>query len=97
MAAVRRLRQAMLACGLPAVVAIAVLSPARADELTELRAGNLALQQKLAQARALNGSPASGAAADQGTFPGSFRIPGTQTSIRIGGNVTAIGHYTMER
>jgi hypothetical protein len=71
---------------------------ARADELSDLRANNLLLQQKIDQARAANGeAPEDAPASLQGSFPRSFRIPGTETSVRIGGNVTATVHDSLER
>jgi len=76
------------------------LYPARADELSDMRANNLLLQQKIDQAHALNGdAPAAedGQGSLQGSFPGSFRIPGTETSVRVGGNVTATVHDSLGR
>jgi hypothetical protein len=75
---------------------------ARGDELSDLRANNLLLQQKIDQARALNGdAPAPSAQGGQnslqGSFPGSFRVPGSDTSVRVGGNVTATAHDSLGR
>ena len=95
-------RQAVTA-GAAAILIAGLTGPAaRADELSDMRATNLLLQQKLDQARALNGdAPASSAPNGpnslQGSFPGSFRIPGSETSVRVGGNVTATVHDTLDR
>ncbi|HVC50648.1 MAG TPA: hypothetical protein VND87_01365 [Stellaceae bacterium] len=101
MACIRPLRWAA-ALSLPILVAWLGLATARADELSDLRANNELLAQKLAQARALNGDtapPPRDAAKPplQGSFPGSLLIPGTRTSVRIGGNITTIGNYTLEQ
>jgi hypothetical protein len=62
---------------------------ARADELSQLRANNQLLQQRLDQlAAAATAAPVRpGTATLAGSFPRSFLIPGTDTSIRIGGFV----------
>jgi Porin subfamily len=61
-------------------------SPAGADELAEARAGMELLQRRIDQ---LAQAPVPGAAPGQpvvaGSFPRSFLIPGTDTSLRIGG------------
>lgn len=94
--------QAILAATLAMFVAGFAVPSVRANELADLRANNLLLQQKIDQARALNGEAPPPAASDgqnslQGNFPGSFRIPGTETSVRIGGNVTATVHDSLGR
>jgi len=77
-----------------ALVAAAALVPARADELSDLRANYDLLQQKLAQAQGATAGASQPAArkaagaALQGSFPHSFEVPGTDTSVRVGGNVT---------
>jgi hypothetical protein len=87
--------------GLTAVTALLTgFTAARADELADLRANQQLLQQRidqLAQAQAQatgptpSVSPAYGTTAVPGTgmvggnFPRSFLIPGTDTSIRVGG------------
>ncbi|MFZ3238275.1 MAG: DcaP family trimeric outer membrane transporter [Stellaceae bacterium] len=92
--------------GLTALIALQTGIPtAKADELADLRANQLLLQQRidqLAQAQAQGipeqkqspgfpgamGSPATpGVALAGGSFPRSFLIPGTDTSIRVGGFV----------
>src|SRR5712691_10449342 len=86
--------------GLTATVALlSGLSAAKADELADLRANQDLLQQRvdqLAQAPAPGGlygggAPAAtaGAGIVGGSFPRSFLIPGTDTSIRVGGAITA--------
>ncbi len=96
--------------GATAVIALLTGLPgARADELSDLRANQQLLQQRidqLAQAQA-QGLPqqkiAPGIASPMGTaaipgqaiaggsFPRSFLIPGTDTSIRVGGFVDITG------
>jgi hypothetical protein len=92
--------------GLTALIALQTgISSARADELADLRANQLLLQQRidqLAQAQAqgipeqkqspgLPGAMGTAAIPGQalagGSFPRSFLIPGTDTSIRVGGFV----------
>jgi hypothetical protein len=96
--------------GLTAGIALLTgFSAARADELADLRANQLLLQQRIdqlaqAQAQALPGStggnvptsaygaaPIPGQALAGGSFPRSFLIPGTDTSIRVGGFVDFTG------
>ena len=93
--------------GLTAAAALLTgLGPVRADELADLRANQLLLQQRidqLAQMQAQAPPPpgttgggatqglgykaAPGAPTLGGSFPRSFLIPGTDTSIRVGGFV----------
>lgn len=83
-----------------AMLVAGVISFARADELSDLRANNVLLQQKIDQARAFNGEAPfaqDGRRSMHGSFPRSFRIPGTETSVRISGNVTATVHDTLGR
>src|SRR5436190_2513784 len=76
---------------LPAFVLATGLSPARADELADLRANQELLQRRvdqLAQAGpaafpAPGGGP--GGPVTAGSFPRSFVIPGTEVSLRVGG------------
>jgi hypothetical protein len=81
------------------LIALATLlaggSGARADELTDLRANNELLQQRLDQLSQTRDKPdpAPGAPLSAGSFPRSFLIPGTDTSIRVGGSVTGIVQY----
>src|SRR6266566_5264730 len=76
---------------LPAFVLATGLSSARADELADLRANQELLQRRidqLAQAGpaafpAPGGGP--GGPVTAGSFPRSFVIPGTEVSLRVGG------------
>jgi hypothetical protein len=64
------------------------LSAARADELADLRANQELLQQRLDQlAQAPPAPPAAGPGGPvrAGSFPRSFVIPGTEVSLRVGG------------
>ncbi len=97
--------------GLIAVVALPAAVPrAKADELSDLRTNNEILQQRLKQIRQAQaasagvggsggGAPAkaaSGSSGPGGSFPRSFLIPGTNTSVRVGGNITETLDYRME-
>ena len=84
--------------GLTAAVALMTGQPAaKADELTDLRVNQELLQRRidqLAQARTAGnpygvGGPAGpvGVQTVGGSFPRSFLIPGTDTSIRVGGEI----------
>jgi len=87
--------------GATAVLALLCSVPsARADELSDLRVNNELLQQRLDQ---LAHAPQMGpgqhmnqAPAIAGSFPRSFLIPGTDTSIRVGGNITLITDTFLE-
>src|SRR5436190_14982610 len=77
--------------GLTAVVAlITALPSARADELADLRANQELLQRRVDQLAQLpppafpEGPRASSFA---GSFPRSWLLPGTETSMKIGGNI----------
>src|SRR6266851_5619809 len=74
-----------VAGGVISVVALLTGVPsAKADELADLRANQELLQQRLDQlAQAPPGAPP--ATAGVGSFPRSFLIPGTDTSMRVGG------------
>ncbi len=70
--------------GLTAAIALlAGLPAAKADELADLRANQELLQQRLDQLA--QAAPAPGAALGVGSFPRSFLVPGTDTSLRVGG------------
>jgi hypothetical protein len=85
--------------GLTASIALLMgLPAANADELADLRANQELLQRRIEQlAQAAQGRPGvpgaygaeahPGEMAIQGSFPRSFLIPGTDTSIRVGGFV----------
>jgi hypothetical protein len=85
--------------GMTAAVALwAALPAARADELAQLKANQQILQQelnKLQQEAKLTAAPVPpGAPSLAGSFPRSILIPGTNTSIQIGGYVDlAIADY----
>jgi hypothetical protein len=88
-------KTAAFAVLLAAAVLLAGGSAARADELADLRANSDLLQQRVDQARQTAADPGAGpnAPLTTGSFPRSFLIPGTDTSIRIGGSVTGIVQY----
>jgi len=93
------------ALGLAAVVVLlAELPTAAANELSDLRANQQAIQQQMNQlppnqtqpaapatpptAPAANGAaPPPDSPLIGGSFPRSFVIPGTDTSIRVGGSI----------
>src|SRR5215831_21426249 len=91
--------------GLTAAIALLTgLPPASADELADLRANQELLQRRIDQLAQLpQQKVAPGVAGPMGTeaipgqaiiggsFPRSFLIPGTDTSIRIGGFVDLTG------
>ena len=81
-----------------------------ADELSDLRQNRQALEKRLdrlapsdaaapapARPETYGAPPASGQPLPSGSFPRSFLIPGTSTSIRIGGAVDATGAYEISR
>jgi hypothetical protein len=88
------------------------LPVASADELADLRANQELLQRRidqLAQAAqptpfmkgpgtpgAMGAQPTPGAALIGGSFPRSFLIPGTDTSIRVGGFIDLTGLYYFQ-
>ena len=77
--------------------------PALADELSDLRANQQLLQQRLDQLAQIPapGSPypvgpratTAGAGIVGGSFPRSFLVPGTDTSIRVGGEIREVVDY----
>ena len=93
----RNIGRAVAIAGVAATVALLTgLSAASADELADLRANQELLQRRIEQlAQAAQGRPGvpgaygaeahPGEMAIQGSFPRSFLIPGTDTSIRVGG------------
>src|SRR5260370_6411337 len=88
-------------CGMiTAIVLLSGVSSAKANELADLRANQQLLQQRVDQLAQApigpgglypSGAPAAtaGAGIVGGSFPRSFLIPGTDTSIRVGGAITA--------
>src|SRR4051794_4950438 len=91
--------------GLTAAVAlITALPAARADEVADLRTNQEVLQRRvdqLAQSGNAGFGPVLGPTTGGpvgvqmlgGSFPRSFLIPGTDTSIRVGGEIRMIGIY----
>src|SRR5213592_3195770 len=76
--------------GFTAAVALLTALPANADELADLRANQELLQRRvdqLAQAgpAAFPAPPGPGGPVMTGSFPRSFVIPGTEVSLRVGG------------
>jgi len=98
--------------GLTATIALLTgLPAASADELADLRANQELLQRRidqLAQAGippsrispgipgAMGAEPVPGQAIIGGSFPRSFLIPGTDTSIRVGGFIDLTGLYFVQ-
>ena len=93
--------------GLTAAIALlSGLPSAKADELSDLRANQQLLQQRLdqlAQAIPGPGSPYPGGPPGPvgvqmvgGSFPRSFLIPGTDTSIRVGGEIREVLDYFFD-
>jgi hypothetical protein len=83
-----------------AVALLSGLSAAKADELADLRANQDLLQQRIDQLAQIpgpggaypGGPPAPTAG---GSFPRSFLIPGTDTSLRVGGRIQVNAIYWM--
>jgi len=83
--------------GMTAAITLLSGAPmAKADELSELRANQDLLQRRLDQLSQATmgggsapsmGSAQAGVAMAGGSFPRSFLIPGTDTSLRIGGEI----------
>src|SRR6266478_6579025 len=71
--------------GVISVVVLLALPSAKADELADLRTNQERLQQRLDQLAQVPPASASTHPIGVGTFPRSFLIPGTDTSMRIGG------------
>src|SRR5947207_6402247 len=80
--------------GLTAAVAlITALPSARADELGDLRANQELLQRRIDQLAQVPPHPPGGPAGPggpvmTGSFPRSFVIPGTEVSLRVGGQAS---------
>jgi hypothetical protein len=104
----RNIGRAAAIGGLTAAIAVLTgLPAANADELADLRANQELLQRRieqLAQGVVPRGGgaagpnvygtePVPGAALVGGSFPRSFLIPGTDTSIRVGGQVDVTLDY----
>ena len=94
--------------GLTATIALATaLPPASADELEDLRVNQELLQRRIEQLAqgtkaypgvpgALGAQPTPGVPLAGGSFPRSFLIPGTDTSIRVGGFVDITSNYLLQ-
>jgi hypothetical protein len=98
--------------GLTAAIALLTGLPApKADELADLRANQELLQRRIDQlaqgelpqtkafpgpGSALGAQAIPGQAIIGGSFPRSFLIPGTDTSIRLGGFVDLTGLYFLQ-
>jgi hypothetical protein len=98
--------------GLTATVALLTgLPPASADELADLRANQELLQRRIDQLAqgalpeqkqspglpgAMGTTEIPGQTIIGGSFPRSFLIPGTDTSIRVGGFVDITGQYFLQ-
>src|SRR5689334_23294053 len=96
--------------GLTAAIALLTgLPAAQADELADLRANQELLQRRIDQlaqaapvikgpgtAPAMGAEPVPGQAIIGGSFPRSFLIPGTETSIRLGGFIDLTGLYFLQ-
>ncbi|HJU15392.1 MAG TPA: DcaP family trimeric outer membrane transporter [Stellaceae bacterium] len=98
MTTIRRIGAVAALGGMVAAVALLTGLPgARADDLSQLRANQQLLQQRLDQLEqqaALGAAPVPpGAPSLAGSFPRSFLIPGTNTSLQIGGYVNLDAVY----
>ena len=87
----RRNTAIVLGLSAAAFVTMSALSGARADELSDLRVNQQLLQDRLDQlSQAFPGNtPSPGTPVLAGSFPRSFLIPGTDTSLRIAGTIDA--------
>src|SRR5438034_6749981 len=82
----RRISGGVAAIGALSAMAALGIGAASADELSDLRANQELLQQRVDQLAQVPVAPAGpGAPTLAGAFPRSFLIPGTDTSIRLGG------------
>src|SRR5256886_3742046 len=87
---------------LPVFVLATGLSAARADEISDLRANQELLQRRIDQlAQVPPPAPPPGGPGGPvlaGSFPRSFVIPGTEVSLRVGGQgVGSVIWYLKER
>ena len=105
----RNIGRAATIGGLTAAIALLTgLPTAGADELADLRANQELLQRRIDQlaqgaippsrispgiAPAMGTEPVPGQAIIGGSFPRSFLVPGTDTSIRVGGYIDITGLY----
>src|SRR5438067_6413395 len=70
---------------LPVFVLATGLSAARADEISDLRANQELLQRRIDQLAQVPPPGGPGGPVLAGSFPRSFVIPGTEVSLRVGG------------
>lgn len=79
-------------------------SPAAADELNDLRSNQAAINSRIDQLAKPTGPQTSDqptldtppGGPSPGSFPRSFLIPGTDTSIRVGGFIDGTGSYSRQ-
>jgi len=98
---------AALGASTAALAMLTGLAGAHADELSDLRANQQLLSQRIDQLAAVglqpgqgavfsvDTNPAANAAAMAGSFPRSILIPGTDTSLKVYGQITEVLDYWM--
>src|SRR5579864_2109576 len=98
---------AALGTSTAALAMLTGLAGARADELSDLRVNQQLLSQRIDQLAAVGQQPGAGAVfsvdtnpaasapATAGSFPRSILIPGTDTSLKVYGQITEILDYWM--
>ena len=73
-----------------------VSAPACANELSDLKAALAALQAKVDQMEARQQQQAPSNAVTGGDMPGSFKLPGSNTSVKFGGYVKLDAAYDIK-
>jgi porin-like protein len=98
---------AALGASTAALAMLTGLAGARADELSDLRLNQQLLSQRIDQLAAVgqktgnwemfsvDTNPAASAPATAGSFPRSILIPGTDTSLKVYGQITEVIDYWM--
>ena len=98
---------AALATSTAALAMLTGLAGARADELSDMRVNQQLLSQRIDQLAAVgqktgnwelfsvDTNPAASAPATAGSFPRSILIPGTDTSLKVYGQITEVLDYWM--